>query len=570
MELNKLKTIAAVLLVLIISAVTFLPSLQNDFTNWDDPAFITENPDIREVSFKTIAKFFTHSYGGFAGYVPLVLLSYAVEYALFGLNPEAYHGTNVFFHLINCVLVFWFIYILSQKLPVAFMVSLLFGVHPLHVEAVAWIQGRKDLLFSLFYLAALIAFTRYLKKGKPKSLYIWTLVFFLCSLFSKVTALSLPFALLLLDFFISNRGQRPQLKRYIPFFLLAVLFLILAFLTVDTGSFAIPEAKVDYLGNILLFFYSFIFYINKILLPIGLSARYPVEISQLASPFLLVLSIAIFSVLWILLHRFYRTRKHEVTFGVLFFLVTLLPTIPFHFIRQPYADRYTYLPVIGIFYLAAFFLYRLYSERFKGSKKAGIFLLAAFTGLTLTLAAAGWNRCLAWKDSLTLWNDVLETHPNLSLAYLNRGEIYLRKGEMEKAISDLDQAVALNPANAHAYNNRGIYYFRNQQNQKALAEYNKALAVNPHYFNAYLNRGNVWGRLGFYQRAEADYNRALSINPHSFLAYFYRGITYRSLGKLKRAVQDFETALKIEPDARVEKELFILYKKIKEGETKEE
>lgn len=552
MESNRRNIILAGAAVVLVVILVYFPSLGNGFTNWDDPAFITENPDIRDLSPETVGKFFTTSYGGFAGYVPFVMLTYTVEHSLFGLKPRVYHTTNLLLHLINCILVFWFIILISRKLPVAFMVSLLFGIHPFHVEAVAWIQGRKDLLFSLFYLAALIAFVTYMRKGRKKSFYLLSLMFFLFSLFSKVAAISLPFALLAVDFFLSKKIDKDAVRNKLPFFVLAFLFVVFAFLTIDMGSVAVQQSKIDYLDNIFLLFYSVVFYISKIVLPTSLSARYPVEISQLASPLLLAAGTVIFAGVCFLLYRFYRSRKNEVTFGILFFLVTLMPTIPFHFVRQPYADRYMYLPVMGVFYLAALFFHGLYYERFRGSKKTKTALAVTLAVVTFTFGAVTWNRSTVWKDGLTLWNNVLESYPGLSVAYLNRGEIYLKSNHMEKAEKDLDRALALNPNSAHAYSNRGIIYFRRREYRRALGDYNRALQVNPDHFNAYLNRANVWGRLGRFPLAVADYTRALEIKPDLLTAYYYRGFTYRNLGEYGLAVTDFTRMLELDPgDARV-------------------
>ncbi|HLP46676.1 MAG TPA: tetratricopeptide repeat protein, partial [Candidatus Kapabacteria bacterium] len=459
MNKNQLKSLVPVAVAMIISVIVYVPSLGNRFTNWDDPAFITENPDIQGLSCKNMGKFFTHSYGGFGGYVPFVLLSYALEYELSGLDPGTFHAVNLVLHLINCALVYWFIFLVSRQRWTAFFVALLFGIHPLHVEAVAWIQGRKDLLFSLFYLAALISYFKYREKGEKKIFYYGTLIFFIFSLFSKVAAISLPFALLLLDYFISKSQIRISIRKMLPFFSAAFLFLVFAFLTSVAGSFVIQETHNGYLDNILVFFFSFVFYIGKIFLPVRLSARYPMEIFELMPTFLLFVVLVIFAAVIILLYRLYRIRKYEVTFGILFFLVTLMPTIPFHFIGQPYADRYLYLPVIGIFYLGALFFHNLYIKKSRIWKKGKVLLWIGFILLTFTLGAATWRQCKVWKDSLTLWNDVLESYPTLPLAYLDRGEVYLRMGEMEKALQDLNKSVLLAPGNAHAYNDRGIIYF---------------------------------------------------------------------------------------------------------------
>ncbi|MCP5105514.1 MAG: tetratricopeptide repeat protein [bacterium] len=565
---NRRAIIPALVVVLTVTAVSFFPALNNGFTNWDDPAFITENPDIRELSLQNTGKFFTRSYGGFAGYVPLVMLSYTLEHALFGMDPGAFHRTNLLLHLVVCLLVFRFIYLLARKWQAAFMVSLLFGVHPLHVEAVAWIQGRKDLLFALFYLAALIAYTRYLEKGGKKSLYALALVFFVFALLSKVAAISLPFALLLLDWrrHPQNKINLCNLRNKIPFFLMAVLFVLFAFLSMESGAISTGGGSVDNLGNILLFFYSFVFYIGKVFLPVGLSARYPIEISQLAPVYLLVLSIVIFIAVAVLLYRFslVKDKKRDVTFGVLFFLVTLMPTIPFHFLKQPYADRYMYLPVIGIFYPVVLFLWHLYHERFRESAKkqlVRVTLVTVIAVVTLSLGYGSWKKCSAWQDGLTLWNDVLSTHPKLSVAYLNRGQIYLHMGKAEAAMADFDKAVAFNPGNAHAYNNRGILYFRRKQYRRALVDYTNALRIDPGYYNAYLNRGNLWGTLGRFREAVSDYDRALALKPGSLVALYYRGLTHRNLGNVDLAERDFKAAIGVNPGYLASyRELLKIYK----------
>lgn len=544
---NYLKLPATLILVLAVTVLTFIPSIDNDFTNWDDPTFITENRDIQKLSPESAAKFFTLSYGGFAGYVPFVMLTYTLEYRLFGLNSGVFHTTNLLLHLINCVLVFWFIYLISAKLPVAFIVSLLFGVHPFHVEAVAWIQGRKDLLFSFFYLAALIAYVLYLQKGRKKSLYFLSLVFFVFSLFSKVAAISLPFALLVLDYFILKKIDKETIRRKLPFFILAFLFVLFAFLTIEMGSFTVHSEKISYMDNILLFFYSFAFYIHKIILPIRFSARYPIELSQLAPPFYAVLSIAIFAGVIFLLYRLYRSRKSDVTFGVLFFLVTLMPTIPFHFIRQPFADRYMYLPVIGIFYLGALYFHTLYTGTFANSKKGKVVLITVLIVVTASFSAVSRDRCRVWKDSLVLWNDALESFPALPVAYLARGEFLLEKGLLDEAMKDLNRSVELNPASSPAYVNRGIIFFKKGAYRQAMEEYNKVLLLNPDYFKAYLNRANLWGRLGRYREAIVDYTRALELNPDFLVAYFYRAITYRKLGLFGPAVNDLTRMLELDP-----------------------
>ena len=198
--MKKIKIIIPAFLIIIVTLISFYPSLKNDFTNWDDNLYVTENSTIRSLSPTNLKKistafFVTH-------YQPVTMFSYLLEYHFFKLNPFNYHLTNLILHLLNCLLVFWVIYLLSASIPVACLTALLFGIHPLQVESVAWISERKNLLYVFFFLGAMISYLYYLGKGKKLKYFLLCLGLFILALLSKSLAFTFPLVLLLLDYFL--------------------------------------------------------------------------------------------------------------------------------------------------------------------------------------------------------------------------------------------------------------------------------------------------------------------------------------------------------------------------------
>ncbi len=552
--------------ILVVTAAVYWPSLGNGFTNWDEPVLVLQNPDVQYLNFSSIKRLFTTSYGGLGGYTPIPLLSFALEYHVSGPSPALFHIVNLLLHLVNCLLVFWLLYRLSNQPVIAFVVSLLFGVHPLHVEAVAWIPGRKDLLFVLFYLAALIAYNRFLQlssgggKGKANKFRVLSMFFFVLALFSKAAAITLPLALFLLVYYHKNLGKknipgRPGASLTGPgaalagpgatWVVLVLGYLAVVFLVSGTGSLPGGGEHGGVLSNLGMFFYSFVFYIGKTLLPLGLSARYPAGLPGM-SP-LTFLNIALFILAAAAVYRFHKTSKYIVGFGASFFVVTLLPTQAFHFLGQPYTDRYMYLPMVGLFYLGAVCFHR-YVSRSRGKGRTGAVIPAAVLGAVVVfMGVLTWTNCTYWKDSFTLWNHVIRVQPGLSVAYLNRGDVYFSRREPAKALADFKRAVELDPGSFQAFNNLGIIYYNQKKYRPALEAYNLALRANPGYGEGYFNRANLMGRIGALKRAAADYGRALQLNPRMYRAYYFRGVTLRKLSRFPEAAADFTRMLELNP-----------------------
>ena len=553
---KKTHIILQLCLIILVTGIAFHPSLNNGFTNWDDPELLLENNSVKSLSAGNVRSIFSGSYAGFGGYTPLVFMSYALEYHFFQLDPKIFHVDNLLLHLLNTVLIYFIIFLISRNIRVSFMTSLLFGIHPLHVECVAWIQGRKDLLFSFFFLGALICYLLFLQKRDKKDIYyILSLILFACSLFSKVTAVAFPFIILLLGSYPGQKLDRSAIRRSVPFFALAVVFLFLAFITLRPGSSGIPSPKghLTYFQNLSLFFYAFVFYISKILLPVRLMARYPSDIGQY--PLDLVLNGAVFAVACMLIYFVYRRKKEFVSFGTAFFVLTLMPTLPFHFTGQPYADRYTYLPLAGILLIISAFFLEILPKKWP-TRRILSYGAGAFLGLAVLLLGAK-TRALSrvWHDSISLWTHVLKIDPQNAIALLDRSQAYIDAGEMDKALADINTGEELEPENPKFCNNRGIIYFKRGEYDKALNEFNRSLAINPRFQLGYLNRAILWGHLHEFEKSIHDLTAAIEINKYFYLAYYYREIAYKELNLTDRALADFKAAYKISPTETARREI---------------
>ena len=347
-DMRSLRIIFPAVLILAITFMAFTPCLKNGFVNeWDDDLYVRGNADIQHLSVQTTARVFSSFYA--ATYLPVTMLSYMLDHQLGGLDPFGYHLTNLIFHLLNCLLVFWLVGMLSRNILVSFITALLFGVHPLHVESVAWISERKDVLYAAFFLLSMISYCYYLKTRKRGRSYWLAVVFFALSLLSKAMAITMPLLLLLTDYLSGRPRERGVATDKIPFFSLALCVGLVGFF----GQ--VPAMRT---GHVLSFFekclcpsYACLFYLGKILWPTKLSCYYPFTGIKDLPVYLFSLG-GWLALLVLTLRSATRTRK--VVFGVFFFLITLLPVLQFVQMGLAIvADRYVYLASLGIFYLIA-------------------------------------------------------------------------------------------------------------------------------------------------------------------------------------------------------------------------
>ena len=563
--MKKFKIIFSIGLVLIFTFVAFVPCLKNGFVNWDDDIYVTQNPMIRRLSLKNIRQiFFSLRYSVI--YTPLVFISYAVEYHFCGLQPFFFHLTNLILHLLNCFLVFLCFYLLCRETIVAFIVSILFGIHPLHVESVAWITERKDLLYAFFFLWALVCYIYYVQKKRPRY-YFFVLILFVLALLSKPVAVVLPFILLLFDYFITGGINKRNLLEKVPFLCIALFFLMLGILTAKAYIRLDPD--IAFLDKILIANYALVFYLYKIILPFGLSCLYPYPLKVgnfLPLFFLLGPFITIASYVLVRLSLKY-TRK--IFFGFGFFLIFTLPAFQL-FPTGPVivSDRYTYLSSIGIFFIIAESILFFYRRRLRKKYVFSGFLLSIFIIILSILSVFTRERCRVWANSSTLWNDAIEKYPDgyIPSAYFNRGIIFSVKRDNKNAVSDFNKALELYYKKLGIHQNYALIYDRllsSQSGYSAIydflgvkyAEINRmleaeillkrAIALRSSHVEAYAHLVGVYGQQGKYKEAIMMGEKAVELDQHAALAHYNLSVAYYFDNQRDFAFKHLEIATKL-------------------------
>ncbi len=545
--------------------------LKNGLTNWDDTDYISNNYLIRSLSFPSIQRIFATSVLDI--YSPLSILSLAIEYHFFGASPFVYHFNNLLLHL----LVVWLIYLFSLRLGLSQLSSMvatfIFALHPMHVESVAWVSERKDVLYASFYMLALIQYLHYLENGK-RGHHNWAIFFCLLSMLAKPMAVSLPFVLCILDWF---RGRKITFNHFLEkwpyFFIVGGLICVTYF----RNQLAF---KVSNGISFLTWIWSFNFYIKKFFVPISFNPVYtqpqPVVISNIFYIKELVLWLSCLGVVWV-----FRKNKW-IVFAFLFYLASIffLLRLEPHLVKNMVADRFMYLPSLGICLgLGVGVGHAL--NYFKENGHLNYQLSSILLGLLfLVLSYKTHEQTKVWRDSMTLWDYSVHDSPQ-ALNYVNRantyieknqyplaladaeqamrfdpfyanayntlGSIYQRSGPLEKALGYFNRAIALNEKEGMAYNNRGLYYLMQSQNDLALQDFSKSIAVNKDDYAAYSYRALVYLRENNLEKAFEDVNKSMSINVYYSPAYLNRASIYILRGDLASALADLDKAIELDP-----------------------
>ncbi|MEI7723911.1 MAG: tetratricopeptide repeat protein [Bacteroidota bacterium] len=543
--------------LLIITGSLYQSSIKNHFTNWDDNVYVLENTQVKEFGAQNIWYFFTHSSAG--NYHPFTMLSLSIDYQLARKaqhafsetsEPEAgyFHLTSLAFHLLNVILVFIFIYLLSRKqIIVATVTALLFAIHPLHVESVAWISERKDVLYSFFFLSGLILYLKYLeKKGWMRLLVIGLL--FLASLLSKPSAVVFPLILLSIDYFHGRKFTATVFLEKIPFFIIAFVFGMIT--TIIQGHVAAAGLQVFTIFQRVMFAsYGFIMYPFNLLFPFNLSAFYPYPNISLSGelPLIFYLSplIAVFTIGLVI----YSTRFTKVFgFGYLFYFFTIVLVLQFLPVGNAImADRYSYISSIGIFFIIAWFLNKAMISHDKRMRSlrwifTGVFLLYSFF-----LGKTAYEQTKVWNNSETLWTNVISKYPGAYVAYENRGNYYVSKNDFDKAMLDYLSYVQIRQDNARVYNNLGNGYKLKGENEKAIKAYSKSIALDSLDQKPRLNRAVLYSISKQYNLALNDYTMALKINPALLEVYISRSVMFRDMSRYENAIVDLSQVIRYLP-----------------------
>ena len=537
-----LKWLLSCAAILLLTFVVYIPSLDNDFTNWDDTTYVTKNPLLAHPDFNAILKLDLNG-----NYHPLTIWSLVLDYRLSGLNPRSYHWLNLLLHLANTALVFLLLRRLTGgRFWTSVAGSLFFGIHPMHVESVAWVSERKDVLYAFFFLIGLIVYLRYLEKRHGAWLAA-TLAAFLLSLAAKPAAVVFPLVLLLLDWYRRRTFTPLVFLEKIPFFASSIAMGLLT-LSAQKATGAMASSWSPF-HKLVFACFGTVMYFVKLFVPIGLSAIYPYPNFEGQGPgpefyvafaaVLLLLPVAVIAC----------RRSRVIAFGLGFFLVNIFLVLQFTTVGQAVmADRYTYLPYIGLFFTLAWWL-----DDPPGARPGPSWLRPLIWGVLLLLLPFSlyqtWRRCDVWQNSETMWSDVIRQYPHrVYFAYAFRGAHYRDvTKDLHRAEADFDEAIALSPKVEIAWNEKGMLLASQGRLDSALVCFDNAVRLKPGFAAARSNRGVVRLNRGEAAAAVADLSAAIEADPLLIDARTNRALAYIRMGDHERALADLRSALELEP-----------------------
>ena len=576
--------------ILVFTAVLYQPSLSNGFTNLDDDVYVTNNPDL-VWSGKNLRTLASKEVAG--NFHPLTLWSLALNRGSeVQKAPVAlpFHRTNLWLHLLNVALTFALVLRLRAGVWVAAFVALFFGIHPLHVESVAWVSGRKDVLYTVFFLGGLLAYTYARERKKQESaIGLWMLVFglFVLSCLSKPAAIVFPLVLLLLEWYLapfsSNSPSPPPIIKVIrdnlawllPFLLVSALF---AYLTLRYQQHvgAVAE-QYGFARRCLFAAYGLVIYPIKLLYPFHLSAMHPAPGPvERVGPALLAAPLGAMALLGLTVWAYFK--KRALFFGLAFYLLNVLLVLGFIKVGSAlYAERYTYMAYRGLFLVLGMGADQLW----KRGMVARTAILVFGVGLIGLFAILTSRQIPIWRNSDTLWTQIIGRYPTpANLSY--RGYHFYLDGQYEKALADFDRANAVKPNDETTVHIRALcleklgrpeeawaaYTFYEQQfppnkdvlfhagnclmglkrYEEAIGRYAKVIALDPRHLDALNNQANAWFNLKNYEKAEVAFSSTLAINPDFLPGLNNRGAVRLSLGKWNEAIADFTKSLSIDPN----------------------
>ena len=558
--------VTSLLVCLGLVAVTwavFGQTLAHDFVNFDDHIYVYENPlVVKGLSTEGIVGAFTHTHA--LNWHPLTTLSHMLDCQLYGLNAGGHHLTNVILHTISVLLLFLVLSQMTGGLWRSAFVAALFAIHPLHVESVAWVAERKDVLSGVFFMLTLAAYSHY-ARAPSRSRYLLVALIFACGLMSKPMLVTLPFVLLLLDYWpldkfkdenseVGSRLRRLVMEK-IPFLALSTCSCLVTLFTQRQGPHAIDQ--LPFLWRLNNAFVSYLTYIWQMLWPVRLAVLYPHPNNRLP---LVEVTVAIAFLIGVslLVIRLRQSKPYLVT-GWFWYLGMLVPVIGLIQVgEQAHADRYTYLPQIGLYIVIVWSIGDLLLESTSRVRRAIVGVAAAI--IIVSLSARAFGQTSYWKNSETLWNHTLSVTSDNDVAHNNLGFLFLRSGELDKAISEFQTALDIRSRNTQRHyslgaaliqNNMGNAFARKQLWNEAIGHLQEAARLRPDYADAYFNLGSVLFQQGRIDDAITQWRKALAIRPTDAEAHRNVASALRKQGNVKGAIAEYEQALNITPEDTV-------------------
>ena len=528
---------------ILLTLLILFPTLLNGWVNWDDPVFVQNNAVIQEFSLENIKKLFSEKVSG--SYIPLVELSWMIDTSIWKSNALGFHITNMVIHLINVVLVFLLTDKLFKNIWVSIITAILFGIHPLHIETVAWVTARKDLLYTTFFLIGLIFYYRYFKSGKSIKFFYITTFFFVLSLFSKGTAVVFPLILFVFDYLFQRKDLRKMILEKTPLLLLSAVFVYIGITGQSESNSITSLEKFEFYETIFVGFYGYFTYLIKSVIPYQVCAYnpYPMGLGESNPWYFYIMAVAILLLVGILIHK--RKKWLVWCFGFTFFFIALIPVIQVLPVGTAItSDRFTYLPYLGLFWVIATGVISLY-ERYSKNKKLIVALTISYL---VFLGVFSFEQSKTWKNSYTLWTKVIKEFPDDFLAYANRALYFIEKKQYDEALSDYSQAIKLKPRLFDLRYNRGFLHDQLGETDKALDEYNISIELNPTYPRSRLNRGILLMKKGSVAEALSDFNAAVELAPNAVKGYENRFRSLKQQGNYSKALEDVNKLIELRHD----------------------
>lgn len=585
---NKVVTHKVYYLAVLIAFFTFalyLPALQNEFLiGWDDGLYITDNLYIRSFNWKFFCWAFSDTSVALYWH-PLTWISHALDFALWEANQLGHHLSSIVIHAMNAGVVFLLTITLleyvnrdasnnkgtvvfdqRELLTVCSVTGLLFGIHPVHVESVAWVAMRKDLLYSFFYMLSILSYIHYVSDITTKvtqrafylnGRYYTSLLLFILAICSKPMAVTLPAVLMLLDWYPLNRiGTRKNpvtsILEKLPFVVISCIISYVSTFAQNSGEGLKTFVDVTFYARVLVMFRALSMYLWNIIVPANLQPLYPYpkDISITRPEYLL----AIFLIVILTAGCVILTNKNRLPLTVWgFFIISLLPVIGFFQTGGQFmADRYVYLACVGPFLFIGISFNWIWTKfNSLGQKGRVLKQLLAVTAILFAvfLSSITFKQIGLWENAIVLWSSYIEKEGrHFPDVYFTRGEEFRRKGQLDQAMEDYNTAISINPKYGAAYINRGIIFMERGQYDRAIEDFTTLMALEPNSVDSHINLGNAFYKKGETDRALREYDTAIFKKPGYYTTYVNRGIVYKENGKIIKAIEDFSVALSLKPD----------------------
>lgn len=568
----------------VITLAAFSQVLKHEFVNYDDQTYVVDNPHVRE---GLTAEGFIWAFTSVraSNWHPITWLSHMLDCSLYGLKPLGHHLTNVLLHLANSLLLYLLLRRMTGTIWQSVFVAALFAIHPMHVESVAWVAERKDVLSTLFWILTTWAYVLYVE-GPGFKRYLLMLLAFALGLMAKPMLVTLPFVLLLLDYWPLGRfdvdsdiakgkaqnqasislKERRSLHFHlawekIPLFALATVSSVVTFF-VQQSTGAVETLDVIpikfRLANALV---SYVSYIYKMLWPQRLAVFYPhpgssVKMWLIAGAAFVLVCVSII-VIWEM------RRRPYLAVGWLWYLGTLVPVIGIVQVgQQAMADRYSYIPLIGLFIVIAWGVPELFPRSWH---YRGPILVVSATVIIGVLTSITWIQVKHWRNSVSLFQHALAVTDNNYLAHYNLGMALVTKGEVQKSIEHFSRTLEINPNHWRARLNLGNAYMHQRKLEKAIFHFSELLQKRPYSAEVHHNLGLALLLKGEDRAAAEHFSLVVRLNPDSAPAYNYLGLALARQGKLNEALDNLSAALRLRPDYREaylnrEKVLYLIQK----------